>query len=180
MSRRQLWIFAAFFAGLIAASNYTVQFRINEWLTYGAIIYPITFLFTDILGERYGKSEVLKVVIYGSLLAVVPTILISDWRIALASIITFFLVQQLDVHIFHSLKERFPRAWWLRNNASTMTSQFFDTLLFFTLAFAFVLPFDVLIKLIIGDYLVKLAIAALDTPFFYYFAINRFRPRTVV
>ncbi len=64
-------------------------------------------------------------------------------RIALASVVTFFAVQILDVKIFHYLKERYLRLWWLRNNASTILSQFFDTLIFFMLAFYGVMPNDV-------------------------------------
>ncbi len=165
------------FVILIVASNYLVQFPINKWLTYGAITYPITFLMTDILGERYEKKEVIKVVKYGILLAVIPTLMMSNWRIALASIATFSIVQLMDVHIFHTLKEKLEKLWWLRNNASTMTSQFFDTVLFFTLAFSFVMPFDKIIHLIIGDYSVKLIIALLDTPVFYLLAIRLFKKK---
>ncbi len=167
----------ALFVVLIAASNYLVQFPINKWLTYGAITYPITFLMTDILGERYEKSEVVKVVKYGILFAIVPTLMISNWRIALASIITFSIVQLMDVHIFHILKEKAQKLWWLRNNASTMTSQFFDTLLFFTLAFSFVMPFSQIAHLIVGDYSIKLIIALLDTPIFYLLGIRLFRKK---
>ena len=62
--------------------------------------------------------------------------------------------------------------WWLRNNASTMISQFFDTSIFFILAFSFVMPFDLIVKLIIGDYMIKLIMALLDTPIFYLLAIK--------
>jgi uncharacterized PurR-regulated membrane protein YhhQ (DUF165 family) len=166
------YISVLIFAFLIITANYTVQFPINSWLTYGALLFPFTFLMTDILAEKYSKEEVLDVVKLGILVAVIPTILISDWRIAFASIITFFIVQQMDIKIFHFFKERFRHLWWLRNNASTMISSFFDTLLFFMLAFAFIMPFSVIIKLIIGDYLVKLTLALLDTPIFYFAAIR--------
>ena len=53
-----------------------------------------------------------------------------------------------------------------------MISSFFDTVMFFTIAFAFILPMDVIIKLIVGDYLVKLTLALLDTPIFYMLAIK--------
>ena len=160
------------FALLIIIANYTVQFPINEWLTYGALMFPFTFLITDILSEKYSKEEVLSIVRWGILIAVIPTILISDWRIAFASIITFYFIQQLDIRIFHYLKERYQNLWWLRNNVSTMISQFFDTALFFILAFSFILPFETIVKLIIGDYVIKLVLALLDTPLFYLIAIK--------
>ena len=170
---KSVFVFSvALFVFLIALSNYTVQFPINEWLTYGAVVYPVTFLMTDILGEKYPKEDVLKVVKYGIIFAVIPTLMISNFRIALASIGTFAFVQLLDVHIFHTLKEKLEKLWWLRNNASTMISQFFDTVLFFTLAFSFVMPFDKILHLIVGDYAIKLVIALLDTPIFYLLAIK--------
>lgn len=172
MSLKQTYMYGAIFALLIALANYTVQFPINEWITYGALLYPFTFLMSDILSERYSKQETLKVVRVGVVLAIVPTLLVADGRIAFASIVTFFVIQQLDVVIFHALKQKFEKLWWLRNNASTLTSQLFDTTLFFTLAFGGTMPASMLIKLIIGDYLVKVALALLDTPFFYLFAIK--------
>ena len=172
MTNKTKTISSLIFAFLIIVANYTVQFQINEWLTYGAILFPFTFLLTDILSEKYTKEEVLSVVKLGIVVAIIPTILISDWRIAFASIVTFYIVQQLDVKLFHYLMNRFQKQWWIRNNVSTMVSSFFDTVLFFGLAFAFVLPFDVIVKLIIGDYVIKLVLALMDTPLFYLFAIR--------
>jgi len=172
MTTRQTYMYAGIFALIIALANYTVQFPINEWLTYGALMYPLSFLITDVLSERYNRAETLKVVRIGVILAIIPTLMVADGRIAFASIVTFFLIQQLDVVIFHALKVKFAKLWWLRNNGSTLTSQFFDTSLFFILAFAGTMPPEMLIKLIIGDYLVKVVLALLDTPFFYLFAIK--------
>ena len=172
MTKKTYYVSSIIFALLIITANYTVQFSINEWLTYGALIFPFTFLLTDILSEKYSQEEVLKVVKLGIIIAVIPTVMVSDWRIAFASILTFFIVQQMDVKIFHYFKQKFTSLWWLRNNASTMISSFFDTVLFFTLAFAFIMPADVIIKLIIGDYLIKLTLALLDTPIFYLVAIK--------
>ncbi len=179
MTQKAFYIGVALFAFLIILSNYTVQFPINDWLTYGALFYPVTFLLTDILGEKYTKKEVMRVVKYGILIAIVPTILIADYRIALASVFTFMITQTLDVHIFHYFKQKIEKMWWIRNNVSTLISQFFDTTLFFFLAFSFVMPFEQIIKLIIGDYTVKIVMALLDTPFFYYFGI-KLKPATAI
>jgi len=172
MNQKVFYISVVIFAFLIIASNYTVQFFINEWLTYGAMVYPVTFLLTDVLGENYSKKEVLKVVLWGIVIAIIPTVLIADWRIALGSITAFTVSQTLDVNIFHLLKKKAERLWWLRNNVSTIISQAFDTIIFFTVAFAFVLPASAIVKMIIGDYMVKIVMALLDTPFFYLIAIK--------
>ncbi|BBM88012.1 queuosine precursor transporter [Candidatus Uabimicrobium amorphum] len=171
MNNKSVWLFAIIFAALITIANYTVQIPINDWLTYGAVIYPFTFLLTDILSEKYGKHDVQKVVKYGVVLAIIPSAFAADLRIACASILTFIISQNIDIHIFHRLKEKYKALWWLRNNCSTMVSQLLDTAIFFTLAFAFTMPAINIAKLIIGDYTIKVCIAILDTPFFYAFAI---------
>jgi len=69
------------------------------------------------------------------------------------------------VVLFHRIGERTKwKHLWLRNNVSTMTAQAWDTVIFITIAFYGVLP---VVPLIIGQYIVKLIIAAMDTPFLY-------------
>lgn len=172
MTKKHFTVYVILFSSLVILANYTVQFQINDWLTYGAVMFPFTFLLTDILSERYGKDETLKVIKYGVLVAIVPTILISDWRIALASLTCLIISQHFNVRIFVFLKSKFPSLWWLRSNGSTLIAQFFDTAIFFTLAFAFTMPPDVIVKLILGDYMTKITIALLDTPLFYLLAIR--------
>ena len=173
----KLLLHSTFFSLIIIAANYFVQFRINlgfMQIPLGVFMYPFTFLFTDILSEKYYKEYVLKVVKYGILLAIIPTAILSTPRIAIASVVTFFIVQFVDVFIFHYLKEKYFNLWWLRNNASTLISQFLDTTIFFTFAFAFVLPWEVIFKIMLGNYFVKAIMAIIDTPFFYWFAIKRY------
>ena len=83
----------------------------------------------------------------------------------MGSLVAYVVSQNWDVRVFHKLKEMTGgRHLWLRNNVSTMTSQALDTVIFITIAFYGVLP---VVPLIIGQYIVKLLIAALDTPFIY-------------
>ena len=161
----------------------------------GAIIcYPITYLITDVIGELWGKQEANRIVKYGFIGQVLATIIIvittytpyidlemqnayikllgQNWVFVVGSLSAYLISQYLDVHIFHKLKERFKKHKWLRNNASTMLSQFVDTAVFITIAFGFGFGwlFDnqiALLNMLIGQYLVKLICAVLDTPFFY-------------
>jgi hypothetical protein len=61
------------------------------------------------------------------------------------------------------------RHLWLRNNASTMTSQLVDTIIVNSifLGFGLGLPWMLVLKIIAATYVFKLAFAALDTPFIY-------------
>jgi uncharacterized integral membrane protein (TIGR00697 family) len=82
------------------------------------------------------------------------------------------------VIVFHRLRESTDgEALWLRNIGSTATSQALDTVIFVGVAF-YVLPglgvnpglglsLAGAVALMIGQYLVKLLIALLDTPFVY-------------
>ncbi|OCL88659.1 Inner membrane protein YhhQ [Aliarcobacter thereius] len=172
MTKKQLILYVTIFSSLVITANYTVQFPINEWLTYGAIMFPFTFLLTDILSENFEKKEVLNVIKYGVLIAIIPTILIAGWQIAFASLTCLVVSQYINVRIFKFLKRKFINLWWLRSNGSTLIGQFFDTSIFFILAFSFVMPFETILKLIIGDYLIKVSLALLDMPIFYLIAIK--------
>ena len=93
-----------------------------------------------------------------------------------ASILTILISQNIDVSVFHWLRSRTGgRHKWLRNIGSTAVSQAVDTTLFITLSFVVLpsvlggqpLPLATIPTLIVGQYVAKLAIVGLDTPFFY-------------
>lgn len=172
MSFSVILVSVVIFTALIVASNYLVQFPVNNFFTYGAITYPFTFLLADILAERYHRDEVLKVVRIGIFCAFIPSMFLAEFRIALASVSAFFFSQQVDVYIFYWLKSKFPRLWWLRSVGSTAFSQFVDTMIFFHIAFLFVMPWQNVLMLVFGDYLIKFCLGLLNTPFFYLFAIR--------
>jgi len=56
---------------------------------------------------------------------------------------------------------------WLRNNLSTLISQFIDNVLFTTIAFLGIFPMEIIIEIFITTYIMKFVVAALDTPFIY-------------
>ncbi len=104
-------------------------------------------------------------------------ILGPSWYIVVGGLVAYLVSQYHDVWAFHMWREKTKGRWlWLRNNASTMISQLIDTLIFITLAFGLlpqatlgspIVPWSDLPGLIIGQYIVKLLIALLDTPFCY-------------
>ena len=100
-----------------------------------------------------------------------------------ASLTAYLLSQSWDVYVFHRIRNHFlagtdtskpsPKRW-IWNNASTMTSQIIDTVVFIGIAFGlgFGWLFDSAMigqlgAMMVGQYLCKLVLAALDTPFFY-------------
>lgn len=169
----QIFIFSAIFALIIVASNFAVQFQIGStYLTYGALSYPLSFLLLDILSEKNSKRNVLKILRYGLILAFIPSLFLSQPQIAIASICAFFISQPLDIHLFFYFKKRLPRLWWLRNNASTIIAQFFDTMIFFNIAFwGDKSPLECALMALL-DFSVKVALSLINTPFFYALAIK--------
>lgn len=105
------------------------------------------------------------------------TVLGASTNIVLGSLFAYVLSQNWDVIIFHRLREMTDGAQlWLRNVGSTATSQLIDTFVFVLVAFVIAppllatgpaLPWDTVVQLIVGQYLLKLLIALVDTPFVY-------------
>ena len=194
----------AFAALLIVANIVAVKpLALGDWvLSAGIIAYPFTFLVTDTLSEVYGRRAATRVVWMGFALSVLMAALVyvagvlpaaGFWegqaafddtlgavpRIVLGSMIAFLVSQNTDVFLFHALGRLTGRRHlWLRNNGSTMVSQAIDTLLFVSIAFAGTVSTGTLLNMMVTQYVVKLAIAAVDTPFVYLLvgAIRRWEP----
>ena len=141
---------------IVVASNWLVQFPINDLLTWGAITYPFSFLVTDLTARLGGPVRARRVVWVGFMLAVVISIWLATPRIALASGTAFLAGQLLDIQVFQRLR---AGNWWRAPLVSSILGSLLDTVLFFSLAFAGTeLPW---MTLALGDLGVKLAIAVL-------------------
>ena len=98
-------------------------------------------------------------------------------NIVVGGLIAYLVSQNWDVFAFHRIREYTEgRLLWVRNLGSTATSQAVDTVVFILVAFAIApallgigdsLPTGLIVSLIVGQYLAKLLIAVLDTPFVY-------------
>lgn len=151
---RRLWLPTAVMIAIVVASNIAVQFPINDWLTWGAITYPVSFLITDLTNRRFGPADARRVAYAGFAIAVVLSFHFAGWRIATASGIAFLSAQLLDVWVFNRLRRA---AWWRAPLVSSTVASAWDTALFFTVAFAGSgLPW---VTWAVGDYVVKLAMA---------------------
>lgn len=172
----------------------------------GAVFcYAVTFLATDIAGERWGRAMAAAFVRWGFAVQVLAAALLaftgalpaadpevqtaygrilgSNWMFAASSLAAYAASQSCDVLLFHRIRDavlaRRPGAFarrWIWNNASTMVAQLVDTVLFVGLAFGVGLGWlgsapgrAALLSLMLGQYLVKIVLAALDTPLFYLF-----------
>ena len=153
-------------AVFVTASNFFVQYPINffgmeEFLTYGALTYPVTFLITDLSNRRYGKFIARRIVYMGFMLGILLTLFFStnfsdliSIRIAIGSGTAFLFAQLLDVQIFDKLRKKI---WFAAPFTSSFIGSLVDTFLFFSIAF-----YGIGINWItlgIGDFIVKVLMA---------------------
>lgn len=174
-------------------------------ITCGVIVYPITFLVTDILGEIWGKKEAGLAVKFGFICQVVATAIIviaryipaadanmqeayvnllgQNTMFVIASLSAYLCSQKWDVFIFHKIRDAYIKKHgstkggkWIWNNVGTMTSQLLDSSIYVLVAFGLGFKWlwtpgmlTMMLNMIIAQWLFKVAIAALDTPFFYWF-----------
>lgn len=166
-----------------------------------AITYAFTFLCTDIIGEVWGKTEANAAVKRGLFVQIFATLLIlltkflpsvdpamqeaydrllgQNWVFVVASLIGYYCSQTWDVWIFHKIRDRFegkPNYRWIWNNASTLSSQIWDTVIFISIGFGLGMGWFfqegglmIIVNMIIGQYLLKAVLALIDTPIFYLF-----------
>ena len=141
--------------GIVGLSNYAVQFPINDWLTWGALTYPVAFLVTDLTNRTLGPKAARVVICVGFALAVVLSVWLATPRIAIASGTAFLVAQLLDVAIFNRLR---TGTWWRAPLVSSTLASIVDTALFFSIAFAATgLPW---ITWAVGDFGAKMVMAA--------------------
>ena len=164
--------------------NYTFEQSV------GLLPYPVTFLVTDIISEIYGKKKANQVVMSGLVASIFMLLVVTisnyvqatSWSAVddetfsqvfglsgaavFASMMAYLTAQLVDVRVFHFWKKLTNgKHLWLRNNASTIFSQFIDTFSVLALLCYFgVIPWDKLGILFINGFLFKVCFAAFDTP----------------
>ena len=153
-SRLRLPILAM--AAVIVLSNILVQYPINDWLTWGAFSYPLVFLVSDLSNRALGPQVARRIAWVGFALAVVVSLLLAPWRVALASGAAFLFSQLMDVAVFNRWRRQ---SWWKAPLIGSLVASVVDTAVFFFLAFA---GSDMdWLQLAGGDLAVKATMAAL-------------------
>lgn len=158
----------------------------------GTILFPLSYIFGDILTEVYGYSRSRKVIWLGfvsALLMSVTFIIVgvlppaADWphqnaynqilgltpRIVAASLVAYFVGEFCNSFILAKLKILTHGRWlWARTIGSTLIAQMVDTALFILIAFTGVVPNGLLLTLIVSNYLFKCGVEILFTPVTYW------------
>ncbi len=184
-------IFQKFFFWDVSLFGWSYTFQ----LSVGILPYPLTFLVTDILSEIYGKARATRVVTCGlfASLLVLGLILVADavsatpwspvdddtfhrvfgpsWIGVTASMAAYLAAQYMDIRFFLFWRRLTRgRHLWLRNNASTMTSQVLDTAVVNGLLISMGvagMTWELFPTLFWNGVIFKWLVALADTPLFY-------------
>jgi len=164
-----------------------------------ALAYALTFFASDCYAELYGRRATQVVVnvaflanflvlglVWSTLAApgidpevsaAFRTALGPATNVIAGSLLAYVVSQNWDVFVFHWIRDYTAGQYlWLRNIASTASSQALDTVIFILVAFVAAptllgigeaLPTAAVISLILGQYLLKLLLAVVDTPVVY-------------
>lgn len=158
----------------------------------GTILFPLSYIFGDILTEVYGYSRSRKVIWLGFVSALLMSVTFmivgvlppaADWphqnaynqilgltpRIVAASLVAYFVGEFCNSFILAKLKILTHGRWlWARTIGSTLLGQIVDTVLFILIAFTGVVPNGLLLTLIVSNYLFKCGVEILFTPVTYW------------
>jgi len=157
----------------------------------GTILFPITYIFGDILTEVYGYRQSRRVIWTGFASALLMSIVFfivgklpaaEGWmnqeaydsilgltpRIVVASLVAYFAGEFANSFTLAKMKIWTKgRFLWSRTIGSTLVGEGVDTLLFVGIAFAGVLPMSLLISVFVSNYVFKVGFEAVSTPLTY-------------
>ncbi len=154
----------------------------------GTLLFPLSYIFGDILTEVYGYQRARKVIWTGFGAALLMSLVLwvvqilppaPDWhnqqafesllgfvpRIVLASLIAYFAGAFSNAFLLSKLKIRTKGKYlWLRTIGSTILGEGIDTIIFCMVAFYGLFPTEVLISIIVSNYLFKTGVEVIFTP----------------
>jgi hypothetical protein len=157
----------------------------------GTFLFPLAYIFGDVLTEVYGYKRSRRVIWTGFFWLVVMVLLLtivdslpssSAWglgdsfhailgqtpRIVAGSLIAYFAGEFSNSFILAKMKVGTNGRWlWARTIGSTLIGQGLDTVLFVVIAFAGSMPNSDLMKLMLTNYVFKVGVEVLFTPITY-------------
>jgi uncharacterized integral membrane protein (TIGR00697 family) len=193
-SYRYFDLIMALFAAVLLISN-VASSKILELGPFtfdgGTILFPISYIFGDILTEVYGYRRSRRVIWTGffcaglmagifALVGALPpaqgwvnqkayeAILGTTPRIVLGSLIAYFAGEFSNSYTLARMKVLTRGRWlWTRTIGSTLVGEGVDTMLFVTIAFAGTLPWPLFWSIIVSNYVFKCGLEAAMTPVTY-------------
>lgn len=208
-------IMAAFVAVLIV-SNVASSAKIVDWgfglfgirlaFDAGTLLFPVSYIFGDILTEVYGYRRSRRVIWTGFFLLALSAVVfwlvrvmpgeatwegyagqaaynailggMSSGGIVLASLVGYWAGEFSNSFTLAKMKLLTRGRWlWARTIGSTIVGELVDTLAFMLVASAFgVFPWSLFVTLVVTNYVFKVGIEAIMTPVTYW-AVNLLKRR---
>ena len=190
-SYRYLTAIAVFFVSILLISNIASTKIVDfGWFTFdgGTLLFPLSYIFGDILTEVYGYRRSRGIIWLGFFSALVMSIVLivvgalpaaADWpnqaaydailgltpRIVLASLIAYFAGEFSNSYILAKMKIWTKgKMLWTRTIGSTVVGELVDSSLFILIAFWGVFPSSLIMTLIISNYIFNTGVEILLTP----------------
>lgn len=187
-------LMAAFVTVLICANMIGAAKIVTVWgFTFGAgiLFFPLSYLFNDILTEVYGYKHSRKVIwagfvalAFASLMALLivglppapgwndqpayETVFGGTWRIVIASLIAFCAGEFVNSFVLAKIKVKTEGKFLaLRTIASTVFGDAVDSLIFYPIAFYGIFSNELLIQVMLTNYVLKVLWEVLATPLTY-------------
>ncbi|KPJ50905.1 transporter [candidate division TA06 bacterium DG_26] len=188
-----LVITSVFISSLIVSNIVAVKL-VDLWgltLSAAIVVFPVTYIFGDIVTEVYGYSRARLVIWLGffSNFLVVVFIKIGEWlpsasvwthqqaystvlgytpRILVASFVAYLFGEFANSFVLSKLKVLTHGKWlWSRTIGSTVVGQFIDSGIFISVAFVGVVPTSILLRIALSQWLFKVGYEAVATPLTY-------------
>jgi queuosine precursor transporter len=185
---------SVYFVTILLVSNIASSKFVNLGLfTFdgGTILFPLSYIFGDILTEVYGYKTNRRVIWLGFFSLIIMSAILyivqilppaSDWRnqqayelilgitprIVAGSLLGFFCGEFSNSYILAKMKIWTKGKWlWTRTIGSTVVGEAVDTIVFATVAFAGLCSMDFFVALVVSNYLFKVGIEVLCTPVTY-------------
>lgn len=158
----------------------------------GTLVFPISYIFGDILTEVYGYRRSRRVIWSGFgatalmglfvwLAGVLPgetfweqsvgqdafnAVLGGVSGLVVASLVAYFMGEFSNSYVLARMKVATKGRWvWMRTIGSTLVGQAIDTVTFFTIATALgVFPAELLVTLMVTNYILKVGLEVIMTP----------------
>jgi uncharacterized integral membrane protein (TIGR00697 family) len=188
-----LWLAGIFVTALVVGDLIGGRFfQVGSvHLSSGMLLFPLTFVLTDVVNEFYGPIGAKRITYLGlgcagfafvfirlalslppsdkgTPPALFATVLGTSQRIYVGSLAAYLIGQLSDIAIFGMLRRITQhRLLWLRATGSTLFSQALDTVVVNVIFLAGTESSASLVRIIISSYLVKIVFAVGLTPLIY-------------
>lgn len=191
---KYLGAISVFFVSILLISNVASSKIVDlKWFTFdgGTLLFPLSYIFDDILTEVYGYAKSRSTIWLGFFMALMMSVIFivvdklppaAGWnqqaafdailgltpRIVCASLIAYFFGEFANSFVLAKMKIMTKGKWlWTRTIGSTIVGELLDSVIFVVIAFTGILPNSLVVTLIISNYLFKTGVEILFTPITY-------------